>query len=430
MKIKFLFTIGVFVISIFSLTAKYDVTITSGLFGGTPFWNSENFTDEYAMDPSLKFLRWNNSISANGYMGNLSLHFSGSRSDGFDIRDDVPESNLYQLHFFDSKYHFTDTRLYKLYAQYKFTGGNVRAGRIPTFSRWLFGSVDGAQIAYNITDKFSVSAFGGKAVKYGLFYDDEYDNTVGYGEMAYNNNLFSAKAKYLFSEEASKAGMDLYGNLYGVKVSANFGYDFTHSELFDGSLGLFAYLGNKLSLSANASRFNPIPIFQEFYKINPSNKVANDSILNPFATDRIVVGVSYKLFDNYTISFRQMASRRADNLDYLSYIYLSHKNFYFGVNYLSGDTQNERLGISAGGNYSFCKGCRINAGIASVDYMMNSYDEESINSISSFLKFDWEIFDALTLNTNLNYYHNNKVFDQKIRGGLTLQYRIKSGGEK
>jgi len=427
MKLKLLLLQLIILISVTDLSAKYDVTLTSGVFGGTPFWNSENFSDDYAIEPSLKFLRWNNNITANGYFGDLSLHFSGSRSDGFDIRDDIPESSKYQVHFFDSKYNFTDTRLFRAYAQYKFDGGNVRAGRIPAFSRWLFGSVDGGQVSYNLTDNFSVSAFGGKAVKYGLLYDSDYDNTVGYGELNYKLKGFSAKVKYLYSDTSSKAGLDLYTCLYRIKISANAGYDLTNSRLFDGSLGLYGYIGKKLSLSANVSRFNPYLMMQGL--VSPLTGQTIPSI-ETSDVDRIVLGASYKLFDNYTLSYRQMVTLRGDNLDYLSYIYVSHRYFYLGLNYLGGDSKNERLGITAGGNYSPFKGLRINAGIASVDYMMEGYDEESINSIASYLRFDWDILDDLSLNTNINYYHNNKVFDQKIRGGLTLQYRIKGGESK
>lgn len=426
MKLKLLSILFFIIASSISLIAKYDVTITSGVFGGTPFWNKENFSEDYAIDPSLKFLRWNNNLSANAYFGDLSLHFSGSRSDGFDIRDDVPESNKYQVYLFGTKYNFSDTRLYRIYGQYKFGGANIRLGRMPTFSRWLFGSVDGGQLSYDITKNLSVSGFGGKAVKYGLFYDDEYDNTVGYGEIAYNMKGFSAKAKYLYSDTASKAGIDLFGCLYGVKLSANVGYDLTNSSLFDGSFGIYGNIGKKLSLSANISRFTPIFIFNNLY----FGANLNDSLKNPFVTDRILLGASYKLFDNYTLSFRQMLTLRNENMDYLSYLYISHKYFYIGLNYLSGDSKNERLGISVGGNYCPTKGMRLSAGIASVDYMMDSIDEENINSIASYLQFGWDIIDDLTLNTNLNYYHNNKVFDQKIRGGLTLQYRINSGGSK
>ncbi|MFH1050238.1 MAG: hypothetical protein V1779_04820 [bacterium] len=457
MKLKLLCYLSIIIISTLNLSAKYDVIFTSGIFGGTPFWNSENFSEDYAMNPSLKFLRWYNNISANATFGEFSLHFSGSRSDGFDIRDDIEGSSKYQVHFFDSKYHFTDTRLFRAYVQYKFEGGNVRTGRIPTFNRWLFGSVDGAQVSYDITKYLSASAFGGKSVKYGQLYDSDNHNSgnedkscvschaVGYGELSYKIKGFGAKAKYMYVNESSKAGVDLYGSLYGVKISANVGYDLTNSKLFDGSLGLYGYIGKKLSLSANISRFTPYLFFQNFYSPLSGEKITP---IEPDVTDRILVGASYKLFDNYTLSFRQMVSMRAENLDYLSYLYISHKYFYIGLNYLGGvtkhdtlnpltneyvpaeNTENSRLGISIGGNYSPFKGFRIDAGIASVDYMMDGEDVESINSIASYLRFGWDIIEDLTLNTNLNYYHNNKAFDQKIRGGLTLQYRIKSGDSK
>ena len=56
-------------------------------------------------------------------------------------------------------------------------------------------------------------------------------------------------------------------------------------------------------------------------------------------------------------------------------------------------------------------------------------NDESVNTITSYLRFDWDIMDNLALKTNLNYYHNSDLFNQKFRGGLTFQYKIKSGGK-
>ncbi len=431
MRFKFLLILSFLCFLTYANASKYDASITSGVFGGIPFWNSENFSDEYAMDPSLKFLRWYNGLNANAEFGDFSLHLNGSRSDGFDIRDDIPESSKYQVHLFDSKYHFSDTRLYRAYAQYKFTGGNVRAGRIQSYSRWLFGSVDGAALSYNISDNFSVSAFGGKGVKYGMFYDSDYDNTVAYADVSYKAGSFRAKAKYFYSDTSSVAGVDLFGKLAGVRYSFNFGYDITNSDIYDGSLALLGYVGKDLSLSANISRYRILLPFENFQVLdNNGIYYVPDNLEKTNYIDRFIIGASYKLFAGYSISFRQMVSMRLEQMDYLSYLSLNHRYFYVGLNYLGGDTGYNRLGVSLGGNYKLMDDLRISAGVASVDYMLGDYVDESTQSVTSYLQFNWDILNNLAMRTNLNYYHNNEAFDQKFRGGLSFQYKIKSGEEK
>lgn len=431
MRLKILIFLGIMILSASAFAGKYDASITSGVFGGVPFWNKENFSEEFAMDSSSKFLRWVNSITANGYYDNLSFHLSGSRSDGFDIRDDFPESNKYQVHLFGTKYHFSDTRIYRAYAQYKFDGGYVRAGRLPSFNRWLFGSVDGGALSCNITDNLNISGYGGKGVKYGLLYDDEYENIIGYADISYNRKDYGLKAKYMYSDSSTKAGMDLFGNFSGIRTSLNFGYDITNKYIYDGSLAIFAYLTKDLSLSANVSRFRIITPFANF-TFNNTHPIGYipDYIKNIQYVDRFIIGASYKLFADYSLNFRQMLSTRLEQTDYLSYLYLNQKYFFIGVNYLSGDSGNERLGISLGGNYSPMDGLRLNAGIASVDYMLGDYDDESTQSITTYLQCSWNILEELMLRTNLNYYHNNDVFPQKIRGGLSLQYNFKSGEQQ
>ena len=264
MRFKILLFLGIIILSSSVYAGKYDATYTTGIFGGVPFWNKDNFSDEFAMDSSSKFLRWYNALTVNGQYDNFSFHLSGSRSDGFDIRDDIPESSKYQVHLFGTKYHFSDTRIFRAYAQYKFEAGYVRPGRLPTFSRWLFGSVDGGAVSYNITENLNISGYGGKGVKYGLLYDSDYENIIGYGDISYNQKNYGVKAKYLYSDSASKAGFDLHASFGGVRASANFGYDITNSRIFDGSFGLYTYIGKDLSLSANISRFR---ILNKYYII-------------------------------------------------------------------------------------------------------------------------------------------------------------------
>ena len=69
----------------------------------------------------------------------------------------------------------------------------------------------------------------------------------------------------------------------------------------------------------------------------------------------------------------------------------------------------------------------LGAGIASVDYMLADYVDGTVNSLTTYFRLNWNIMENLALNSNLNYYHNNDIFGQKFRGGLTLQYKIKSG---
>jgi hypothetical protein len=424
-----LFCLFVFSTELFA--GKYDATITSGIFGGTPFWSSDNFSKDYELSGNSDFLRWFNNVNINGSVGDFSAHISASRSDGFDIRNDVPGDSKYQVHLFDTKYHLTDTRIFAAYAQYKFNAGYVKAGRLGTFSRWLFGSVDGGAFSYKITDNLNISGFGGKGVRYGLLYDNDYKNNVAYADVSYKFGKFGAKAKYMYSDSASKAGADVYGVYEGVRFSADFGYDVTNKRLFDGSLAIFGYIGKKLSLSANYSRITPFAPYANFYVLVSNGfNIHKDNLINPDPIDRIIGSVSYKIFEGYNVSFRQMFTSSKGNLDYLSYLYLNHKYFSVGINYLGGDTGNKRFGVSLGGNYNILDNLRVIAGISSVDYLFAIYDTEHVQSLATYLKCDWGILDNLTMSANINYYHENEMLAKNLRGGFTFQYRINSGDGK
>ncbi len=384
---------------------KYKGDFTTGLYSGTPFWSQDNLEDRI-VDPHSDFYRIYNRISFTGEIDNFSLQVNALRNDNFFL-------DGLQMYFRND--HVDNTKLYQVYAKYKFGGGDIRAGRFLPFNRWYFGSVDGGMLNYRFNSKLSFNGFGGLDVKYGNVYYDENRKTIAYGELAYKDGRYGGNAKVMYSNDAYKGGLDFFGSAGLLRFSGNFGYDFTNSRLFDGSLGLYAYLSPKFNLSANYTRFTPISFFTyEFY---------SEYI------DRINLSATYKLFNLFSLSFRQMVTMSSQNLDYLSYLYLSHKFFYVGVNYLGGDSNSDRFGISVGGRYSPVDNLRLMLGIASVDFMFDNRFAENRQTYASYFKVNYDVFDFATLSAYVNYYDNNSYLYQKWRGGATLQLRFK-GGDK
>lgn len=413
MKTLIIFAVLIVASSVALHSVEIKGTISTGAYMGTPFWSEENLTGDTRVDKSMNFFRMYNRLSLDGRLDNFSVHLSGARSDGFNVENQGLDYKRFQFYGFDSKYHLTETKIYRAYMQYKLSDGVIKAGRLASFNRWYFGSVDGGALSYKFSKNFSFSGFGGVDVKYGKLYDDNNRKAVAYGDLSYTDGKYGGVLKAMYSDEALKSGIDFFGALAGVRFSANIGYDFTNSRLFDGSIAIFGFAGNDLTWSGNITRFTPYS-----WSYNYSSFI-----------DRIQAGLTYKLMPGMRLNFKQMVSRSEDYMNYLSDLSLYYKYFSLGVNYFDGNTNSRRLGLSAGANYSPSKCFRIAAGIASTDYLFsNDYEEIEQNSLATYLKFDWNIAGGLWLGANFNHYDNNRALEQKYRGGLSLQYQFCAGG--
>ncbi len=383
---------------------NYKARITSGFFSGSQFYNRENLEDRL-INPNEDAYRWYNRVSVNSNYDNFSVKFNAIRSDYMKFDGVAP--------YFPNK-EINRTKMYQAFAQYKFDAGNVKLGRVMPFSRWFFSSVDGGMIDYQFSPKISINAFAGSDVDYGLFVDDNNRKAVGYTEIAYRDTDFGGKVKYLYANEESKVGTDLYYRFSNVRTAANIGYDATNSRLFDAGLGVFAYITPKFNVSANYLRTIPISWSYKYY---------SEYI------DRVQLGISYDLGNKFTVSLKQMMGLADGNTNNLTYLYLTHKYFYVGVNYLSGDLEAERLALTVGGQYYPTEDIKLQAGIASVDHMFDNIYYEDEQTYSSYFKVRYKALDYLNIAAYANYYHQNTMFDSKWRGGLTAQL-ILSGGDK
>ncbi len=383
---------------------NYKARITSGLFSGSQFYNRQNLEDRL-INPNEDAYRWYNRVSLNSSYSNFSVKFNAIRSDYIDFDGVKPYFPIREVN---------ETKMYQAYAQYKFDNGKVKLGRVMPFSRWFFSSVDGGMIDYQFNSKLSFNAFAGNDVDYGFFVDDNDRKTVAYTEVAYRDSDYGGKVKYLYANEESKMGTDLYYRFSKVRTAANIGYDATNSRLFDAGLGLYAYLTPEFNVSANYLRTIPISWSYKYY---------SEYI------DRVQLGLSYKLGKDFTVSLKQMLGMADGNTNYLTYAYLTYKYFYFGINYLSGDMEAERFALSLGGHYSPMDDLMLQAGIASVDHMFDNIYYEDEQTYSSYMKVRYRALDYLNLSAYANYYHQNTMFNSKWRGGLTAQLILSGGGK-
>jgi hypothetical protein len=402
---KYLLLLCFFTVAYFAQAdLTYKAKVTSGLFSGAQFYNRENLEDRL-LNPNEDAYRWYNRIALQSTYDRFSVNFNAIRSDYLDFDGVKP---------YFPRNEINETKMYQAYAQYKFDDGNIKLGRVMPFSRWYFSSVDGGSFDYQVNSNFSVSAFAGSDVDYGLFVDDDNRKAVGYTEIAYREQNYGGKVKYLYANEESKLGTDLFFRTDKHRVAANIGYDATNSRLFDAGLGYFAYLTPELNVSANYLRTIPISWSYKFY---------SEYI------DRVQIGISYDLGKNYTVSLKQMLGLADGNSNYLTYLYLTHKYFYVGLNYLSGDMEAERLAITCGGQYSPMDNLMLQAGIASVDHMFDNIYYKDEQTYSSYFKVRYKALDYLNLAAYANYYHQNSMFDNKWRGGLTAQLILAGGGK-
>ncbi len=392
---------------------EFDGSVTSGIFFGTPFWNRSNLSQSI-VDSGSDFYRLYNKVSIGAGHGDFSVKVNALRSDNFTVENKGLYLNKMDIYFANK--HINETKIYQAYGKYDFDKGEVKLGRVMPFNRWLFASVDGGALEYDITDKISFEGFGGLDVKYGKIYDEKNRDAVAYGEVNYREENYGGKAKFMYANEAARAGLDLFGSYKGIRASGDFGFDFTNSRLFDATLALYGHVTDRFSISGNVTRFTPIGWSYQYY--------------SKFI-DRAHLGLTYKFNKDFALSFRQMATYSSENLDHLSYFSAHYKFLYAGVNYLTGDSDNERFGVSAGARYAPIRDLKLSAGVASVEYLFNPEYEERQQSMSSYLRIYYNIFDFLSVRANVNYYHNNTSLNRKWRGGLTFQYRYNyDGGAK
>lgn len=385
---------------------KINGSWTAGFFGGTPFWTQESY-ENGSLEPNSDYYRMYNSLMFGLETGDFSVNINANRSDHFSYNEDEG--------LFLANDHMNKNNIYQAYAQYKFDGGLVKAGRILPMTRWYYGSVDGAGIKYRLNDKLSFNAYGGLDVEYGELWDESDRDVMAYGEAMYSLGKYNGKAKVLYADSSVKAGLDLFASYGAWRFSGNMGYDFTNERLFDGMIAAYGYINPQLSISANISRITPI---------NWDYKLINDEYI-----DRVLVGAAYKLNKDLSLNFRQLVSVNEYNTEYVSYLYANYSYFFAGINYLGSSRDNSRFGVSVGANYSAMDNLKFSLGIAAVDNLYTEIFKENQQSYSSYLKVIYDPLKYIALSGYINYYHNNRALNKDLRGGITIQYKF-NGGSK
>lgn len=366
---------------------------TTGFYMGTPFWNSENFSDGKSIDVKDQFMRTINQLRLRGQAGqNFKYAINALRSDGF-----------------QSDNHLAETKLYQAYGQYNWSNGFAKLGRFVPFNRWLWSSVDGAAFAYQPTSSIKVSAFAGRHVPYGRLYDNDHAVTVAYVDMGLKFNDYRAKIKVMNDNQQTKIGTDFYGRLGKLRFNGNYGYNIKENQIADGGLGLNYLHNTKLNISANYRLFRTMP-----WSLGHTQ-------FNTYLIERFMVGVAYRLLQNVTLDLRQTVTATSEKNDYLTYLTLSHRYFTLGLSYLGGDSEADRMGLIVGGNYTLFKGFNLSAGVAPVNYMLQNEDD-SFTSIAYYAKIKYQVLKSLGLHMNFNYYQDNPVLQSKYRAGLQVNY--------
>ncbi len=371
----------------------YKASLTSGVFTGTPFWNQDYIANK-------------DNISINGNFTRLynRLRFRGHIYDNFYIRVNALRSDN-----FESANHISETKLYQVYGIYKTKNGHLRAGRFTEFNRWTMGSVDGASFAYNITDKIKVSGYGGVNVQYGTFFDSGNQPSLAYADLAYRGKGIGGKVRALLTDANNLVGANVFKNFGRTGINADIGYDLTRRRINDAGAAINGYVGKKFQWFGN-------------YRLMRARKWNTLSFTDLY--ERYQVGSLYKLSRNYSMSARFLTTVSDSKTNYLGYLAIQNKYVVLGLNYLAGDSYFNRFGISLGGRYSPIRNLKLSAGIASVDYLINNsdYGYDNIQSLATYFKVKYKAFDRLAFNAYMNYYHNNNVLAQNLRGGATVQF--------
>ena len=377
--------------------ADFKGSVTTGVFTGTPFWNSDNYKNGNVIDKEDSFLRSVNKIRLQGKFGqNFNFYMQALRSDDF-----------------SGDNHLSNTKIYQAYGKYCFAKGSVKAGRFLPFQRWIVGSVDGAAFAWQVTQKVTVSAMGGLHVPYGLIYDSDKQIALGYADVAVRLKPVSAKFKVYGDENVLKSGVDFYTHLGKMSVSGNYGFDFSNRQIADGGLGAIWALNKKLVLNANYRLFRTL------------KGEWGDLQFNSYLIERFLGGLRYEIWGGFYLDAQQMISMTSERKDYLSLLNLSSRYFNIGVNYLSGDSNLERFGLLLGGKYTLFNQLQLSAGVSPVDYLPAN-ETDHLLTIAYYLRAGYRFFDSFSMSLNFNYYQDNPALESKFRGGVQLRYNFGS----
>jgi len=383
----------IFVFSITTIAADFKGSFSTGVHMGTPYWNKTNLEDGGIIDSSDTFLRVVNRLRLNGkFSENFTVGMNAIRSDGFQADNRL-----------------TRTKIQQFYAAYKFSSGNIRAGRLVPFNRWIMGSIDGLSVAYKLSDMFSLKVLGGMNVRYGKLYDSDDTKTVGYGEIGIHLKKYGGKVKFYNDEDKTKTGLDFHGRINKLRFNSSLGFNITDEELSDGSVGLYYPITNKILVSGHYRLFRVDD--WEFPNL----------LFDGYLIERFALGVNYKVFDGYSLDFRQMLALTSERNNNISYLTFSGKYFHVGANYLAGNSEYQRMGFSIGGNYSPMKDLYLSAGVSPVDYLLDE-DQDHIQSTSVYFRANYKILKSLGARLNFNYYNNNNALNENIRGGLNITY--------
>ena len=380
-------------------------SFSSGIFTGTPFWDRESYqlyglksTDTTTVLRDDSYIRSVNQLRLKGSFADKKFEYNlnALRSDGF-----------------QSDPHISNTKIYEVYFKYNFNKGYVQAGRLFAFNRWIMGSIDGGAASFALSDMITVNAMGGMNVKYGKLYDSDNAQVLGYGDVAFKMNRFMFKVKGLYTENVSKAGVDFRGSLWNIGISGNYGYDITNSQISDGGLNLIYSPSKKWTLSGN-------------YRLMRTDMWQwADFNFTGSLIERVLAGVRYKMISNYYLDIRQMVSMTTQRIEYLTLVNITSKYFNVGANYLIGESGKKRIGINVGGKYTMNNGLYLAAGISPVSYQYNDY-YESLQTTAYYFRAAYQIFNHLQISLNFNYYQDNKVLNDNMRGGLQLRYSFGS----
>ncbi len=377
--------------------AEITGSLSTGFYTGTPFWNSENYSDGNVIDTEDSFMRTVNQLRLNGKFGNrFSVYVNALRSDGF-----------------QSDNHLSETKIYQVYGRYMFTGGNIKLGRFVPFNRWIWGSVDGAATSYSFSKLAKISVLAGKHTPYGLLYDTGNSVTVVYSDLALKFGAYGTKIKLYKDDNITKAGIDFYGRTRHLRYNGNYGFDITNKRLSDGGLGVLYLVNSKLNFSGNYRLFRTMP-----WKLGGTD-------FQTYLVERFLAGASYKFFSKYTLNLRQLLTMTSDKKNYLSYITINHTYFTLGLSYFSGDLELKRIGLVAGLRYKQ-KNFAVSGGLAPVSYQPR-YSNKSLTNSAYYFKARYQVLKCLTVNANFNYYMFDKkqeplLLRSKFRGGLQINY--------
>ena len=407
----------------------YDVTYTTGAFGGTAFWNAESLTGEDAVQVGDEYIRFYNNLRFKSELfDNFKVKFNGLRSDNLSADNNANE-----------------TKLYELYAKYDFKEGFVKAGRFAEFNRWTMGSIDGFAFRYDFLHHFDIAGYTGFDVKYGdvdygVYKIESYDDLEAHVDLGYHQENISAKAKYFHNHEADLTGLDLFTKFGNTGITANLSYNLTESDIHDAGLGLSGNAFNgKLKYFANYNLLKP--------------RMWN-GYFTPESYQRIQGGLTHTIPWNMSVTGMYMATLTEEVQNHLFNVAFNHKYFTFGFNYMTNGDYYNRFGITLGGNYSPMNNMWLTLGVGTVNYdytvenyytdyhqmLMAETYEYQLLSITSYLRLKYKFFDDFMLNLYANYYHNGITltgyseddpnFDDpfaNLRGGITLQYHLGGG---